>query len=121
MLSSSSVDNHVPGGSDSVYTEVTVYDDDNDIVMGGNKKGKKKPDVPKEGLFKVPKDLHIPKNNKRGIQDLEGNGGTPSSFATASGEFFPDDNEEGNNRGPPTKHQIYDVDDNVDDDDDISL
>jgi hypothetical protein len=48
------VDNLVPSGSKSVYTEVTVYDDD-DIVMGGNWKCKKKPGVLKEGLLKVPK------------------------------------------------------------------
>jgi hypothetical protein len=113
MLSLSSVDNHVPRGSDSVYTEVTVYDDDNDIVMGGKKKANKNTGVPKEGNFKVPENLNIPNSNKRGIQDVQDIGGTPSSFATASREFFPDDNSDS---GPPYKQQVYDLDD-----DDISL
>ena len=117
MLSSSSVDNHVPRGSDSVYTEVTVYDDDNDIVMGGKKKGNKNSGVPKEGRFKVPENLNIPNSNKRGIHDLHQDiGGTPSSFATASREFFPDNQEGNSDSGPPYKQQVYDLDD-----DDISL
>jgi hypothetical protein len=107
----------VPRGSDSVYTEVTVYDDDNDIVMGAKKNANKNTGVPKEGNFKVPENLNIPNFNKRGIQDLEDTGGTPSSFATASREYFPDDDkEENSDSGPPRKQQAYDAND-----DDISL
>jgi hypothetical protein len=82
--------------------------------MGGKKKANKNTGVPKEGSFKVPGNLNIPNSNKRGIQDVQDIGGTPSK-AAASREFFPNDNS---NSGPPYKQQVYDLDD--DDDDDIS-